>query len=86
MFPLCDKSVADVVGSLTANADLRLLFSYLYNVIAVPAAELPFELMSALFHHYNRCGHAYPVGGPSVIPCALANIIQRCGGKVFTKV
>ncbi|XP_040394317.1 all-trans-retinol 13,14-reductase isoform X2 [Cygnus olor] len=83
--PFCrmaSRSLKDVVDSLTANAELRAIFSYIFPTYGVPPSKASFSMHSILVNHYLY-GAWYPKGGSGEIAFHTIPIIQRAGGNVL---
>ncbi|NXK46925.1 RETST reductase, partial [Chauna torquata] len=83
--PFCrmaSRSLKDVVDGLTANAELRAVFSYIFPTYGVLPSKASFSMHSVLVNHYLR-GAWYPKGGPGEIAFHTIPIIQKAGGNVL---
>ncbi|OXB73882.1 UNVERIFIED_CONTAM: hypothetical protein H355_005711 [Colinus virginianus] len=79
---MSSRSVKDVVDSLTTNAKLRAVFSYIFPTYGVMPSKASFSLHSILVQHY-LCGAWYPKGGSGEIVFRTIPIIQKAGGNVL---
>ncbi|KAL8173801.1 UNVERIFIED_CONTAM: hypothetical protein K2H54_026202 [Gekko kuhli] len=85
--PFCrmvSKSLSEVISGLTANVDLKAVFSYIFPTYGVIPTRSSFPLHALIYDHYLKGGW-YPQGGASEIAFHSIPIIERAGGAVLTK-
>ncbi|XP_036429271.1 inactive all-trans-retinol 13,14-reductase-like [Colossoma macropomum] len=82
IFRLIGTNATAVVGSLTSNKDLQMMFSYLFY--GVQPNDASSVINALLLHHYKR-GAYYPKGGASEIPFHITKVIQKYGGNVLVR-
>uniref|UniRef100_A0A1A8PEV4 All-trans-retinol 13,14-reductase n=1 Tax=Nothobranchius pienaari TaxID=704102 RepID=A0A1A8PEV4_9TELE len=83
-FKMAPRTLADVVGELTQNKDLRAVFSYIFGTYGNAPKEASFAMHSLLTTHYLN-GAWYPKGGSSQIPYHMIPIIEKAGGAVLVR-
>ncbi|XP_010180289.1 PREDICTED: all-trans-retinol 13,14-reductase-like, partial [Mesitornis unicolor] len=85
--PFCrmaSRSVKEVVDELTANPQLRAVFSYIFPTYGSPPSKASFSMHSILVDHF-LCGAWYPSGGSGEIAFHIIPIIRKAGGNVLGK-
>ncbi|NXS39233.1 RETST reductase, partial [Balaeniceps rex] len=81
---LASRSLKEVVDGLTANRDLRAVFSYIFPTYGVVPSKTSFSMHSILVNHYLH-GAWYPTGGSGEIPFHIIAVIRKAGGDVLGK-
>ncbi|KAM6040680.1 all-trans-retinol 13,14-reductase isoform 2-T2 [Chlamydotis macqueenii] len=79
---LASRSVKEVVDGLTANRQLRAVFSYIFPTYGVAPSKASFSLHSILVSHFLH-GAWYPKGGAGEIPFHIIPVIRKAGGNVL---
>ena len=80
---LTEVSLKQVIDSLTANPDLKMILSYPFGDYGATPIESSFFMHGMLINHMYRKGGFYPVGGASEIAYQIIPGILRGGGAVF---
>lgn len=83
-FKFASRSITDVVNELTANKDLRAVFSYIFGTYGVLPKDASFALHTLLVDHYLK-GAWYPRGGASEIAFHIIPVIEKAGGAVLVR-
>ncbi|CAM9757981.1 unnamed protein product [Bubo scandiacus] len=81
---LAPRSLKEVVDGLTANRELRAIFSYLFPTYGVVPSKASFSMHSILVNHF-LCGAWYPKGGAGEIAFHTIPVIRKTGGNVLGK-
>ncbi|XP_037227518.1 all-trans-retinol 13,14-reductase [Falco biarmicus] len=81
---LASRSVRDVVDGLTANRELRAVFSYIFPTYGVLPSKASFSMHSILVNHFLN-GAWYPKGGAGEIAFHTIAVIRKAGGNVLGK-
>ncbi|XP_074708384.1 all-trans-retinol 13,14-reductase [Strix uralensis] len=81
---LAPRSLKEVVDGLTANRELRAVFSYLFPTYGVVPSKASFSMHSILVNHF-LCGAWYPKGGAGEIAFHTIPVIRKTGGNVLGK-
>ncbi|NWX51965.1 RETST reductase, partial [Steatornis caripensis] len=81
---LASRSLKDVVDGLTANRELRAIFSYIFPTYGVAPSKASFSIHSILVNHFLS-GAWYPKGGPGEIAFHTIPVIRKAGGNVLGK-
>ncbi|NXI53314.1 RETST reductase, partial [Chloroceryle aenea] len=81
---LASQSVRDVVNALTANRELRAVFSYIFPTYGVVPSKASFSMHSILVSHFLH-GAWYPKGGSGEIAFHTIPVIRKTGGNVLGK-
>ncbi|NXV87990.1 RETST reductase, partial [Calonectris borealis] len=81
---LASRSLKEVVDGLTANRELRAVFSYIFPTYGVVPSKASFSMHSILVNHFLR-GAWYPKGGAGEIVFHTVPVIRKAGGNVLGK-
>ncbi|NXL53972.1 RETST reductase, partial [Podilymbus podiceps] len=81
---LASRSLKEVVDGLTANRELRAVFSYIFPTYGVVPSKASFSIHSILVNHFLD-GAWYPKGGAGEIPFHTIPVIRKAGGNVLAK-
>ncbi|XP_041350179.1 all-trans-retinol 13,14-reductase-like isoform X2 [Gigantopelta aegis] len=81
-FKYSQVTLETILNSVTDNAELKGVLSYVSGDYGLIPSEAPFSLHAGLIHHYLH-GAYYPDGGSSEIPFHMIPIIERPGGCVL---
>ncbi|KAM9250308.1 all-trans-retinol 13,14-reductase [Cariama cristata] len=81
---LAPRSVKEVVDGLTANRELRAVFSYIFPTYGVVPSKASFSMHSILVNHFLH-GAWYPKGGAGEIAFHTIPVIRKTGGNVLGK-
>ncbi|KAM6035018.1 all-trans-retinol 13,14-reductase isoform 2-T2 [Theristicus caerulescens] len=79
---LASRSLKEVVDGLTADRDLRAIFSYIFPTYGVVPSKASFSMHSILVNHFLR-GAWYPKGGAGEIAFHTIPVIRKAGGNVL---
>ncbi|XP_063997247.1 all-trans-retinol 13,14-reductase isoform X2 [Pogoniulus pusillus] len=79
---LASRSVKEVVEGLTADPELRAVFSYLFPTYGVVPSKASFTMHGILVNHFLD-GAWYPRGGSGEIAFHLIPVIRKSGGNVL---
>jgi all-trans-retinol 13,14-reductase len=83
-FEKAQKSVTQVIQSITHNAALRAVLSYNFGDYGTIPKDAPFGMHAALQNHMLR-GVSFPVGGSSNIGFTIVPTILKAGGAVYVR-
>jgi all-trans-retinol 13,14-reductase len=75
------RTTADVLCDLTANRELRAIFTAQWGNYGLPPGQSSFAMHAIIAHHYLE-GAAYPAGGAASIAAAIAPAIEGAGGTI----
>ncbi|NWU49851.1 RETST reductase, partial [Dromas ardeola] len=81
---LASHSLKEVVEGLTANPELRAVFSYIFPTYGVVPSKASFTMHSILVNHFLH-GAWYPKGGAGEIAFHTIPVIRKTGGNVLGK-
>ncbi|KAM6369617.1 LOW QUALITY PROTEIN: all-trans-retinol 13,14-reductase [Pluvialis apricaria] len=81
---LASRSLKEVVEGLTANQELRAVFSYIFPTYGVVPSKASFSMHSILVNHFLH-GAWYPKGGAGEIVFHTVPVIRKTGGNVLGK-
>ncbi|NXK15136.1 RETST reductase, partial [Herpetotheres cachinnans] len=81
---LASRSLKEVVDGLTANRELRAVFSYIFPTYGVVPSKASFSMHSILVNHFLN-GAWYPKGGAGEIAFHTIPVIRKAGGNVLGK-
>ncbi|NXA26797.1 RETST reductase, partial [Ibidorhyncha struthersii] len=81
---LASRSLKEVVEGLTANQELRAVFSYPFPTYGVVPSKASFSMHSILVNHFLH-GAWYPKGGAGEIVFHIVPVIRKTGGNVLGK-
>ncbi|XP_075592723.1 all-trans-retinol 13,14-reductase [Balearica regulorum gibbericeps] len=81
---LASRSLKEVVDGLTANPELRAIFSYIFPTYGVVPSKASFSMHSILVNHFLH-GAWYPKGGAGEIAFHIIPVIRKTGGNVLGK-
>ncbi|NXY77829.1 RETST reductase, partial [Glareola pratincola] len=81
---LASRSLKEVVEGLTADPELRAVFSYLFPTYGVVPSKASFTMHSILVNHFLH-GAWYPKGGAGEITFHTIPVIRKTGGNVLGK-
>lgn len=76
------RTTAEVIGELTDDPRLAAVLTGQFGDYGLPPGRSSFAMHAIVTNHYFG-GGAYPVGGASVIPAAIVDVIERGGGQVL---
>jgi len=79
------ESTRSVVDRLTANKELRTIFTYCWGDYGTPPSRSNFSMQALLNRHFAKSGASYPVGGASEIAFNIIPVIQGAGGNVLVR-
>ncbi|CAE7681432.1 retsat, partial [Symbiodinium microadriaticum] len=83
-FLKAQKSVTEVIGSVTENTALRAVLSYNFGDYGTIPKDAPFGMHAALQNHFLH-GVSFPVGGSSQIGFTIVPTILEAGGAAFVR-
>ncbi|XP_059690806.1 all-trans-retinol 13,14-reductase [Gavia stellata] len=81
---LASRSLKEVVDNLTANRELRAVFSYIFPTYGVVPSKGSLSMHGILVNHF-LCGAWYPKGGAGEIAFHTIPVIRKAGGNVLGK-
>ncbi|KAM6232089.1 all-trans-retinol 13,14-reductase isoform 1-T1 [Spheniscus humboldti] len=81
---LASRSLKEVVDGLTADRELRAVFSYIFPTYGVVPSKASFSMHSILVNHFLH-GAWYPKGGAGEIAFHTIPVIRKAGGNVLGK-
>jgi all-trans-retinol 13,14-reductase len=81
---LLTRTTKQVIDSITSNAKLAGVLSYVYGDYGEPPSRGAFAMHSLIYTHYKG-GAYYPIGGPLKIASSFINVIEKWNGKVLVR-
>ena len=81
---LFTKTTKQVLDSITHNAKLAGVLSYVYGDYGEPPSRGAFCMHSLIYTHYKG-GAYYPIGGPLHIASSYISVIEKWGGRVLVR-
>ena len=83
-FAISDRTVSEVLASLTTNAELISVLTYHWGNYGLPPSEASFAMHAMVANHYFE-GGAYPTGGSAEIARRMIPTITMNGGAVLVR-